>query len=178
MDSIGIAIMQAYSGSKSDLIGFEDIDGIDTFDEVDFLMHFGVGATDNPPGRGSGRYPKGSGEDAYQHAGDFFTRVKRMRQEHPEMSDNEIAPLVGCKNSNDLRTRYTQDLNKFRLERNIKVRQMLDSGMTQQQVANEFGVIESTLRSWLKKSSVERVTRSQELVDSLKDLVKEKGLID
>lgn len=33
----------------------------------DFLMHYGVGPDDNPPGRGSGRYPKGSGERPYQH---------------------------------------------------------------------------------------------------------------
>lgn len=33
----------------------------------DFLQHYGVGPDDNPPGRGSGRYAKGSGKDPYQH---------------------------------------------------------------------------------------------------------------
>ena len=36
------------------------------YDE-DFLEHIGVGWDDNPPGRGSGRYPHGSGEEAYRH---------------------------------------------------------------------------------------------------------------
>lgn len=33
----------------------------------DFLQHYGVGPDDDPPGRGSGRYAKGSGKDPYQH---------------------------------------------------------------------------------------------------------------
>ena len=33
----------------------------------DFLQHYGVGPDDNPPGRGSGRYAKGTGKDPYQH---------------------------------------------------------------------------------------------------------------
>jgi hypothetical protein len=30
------------------------------------IMHFGKGHDDNPPGRGSGRYPWGSGKEAFQ----------------------------------------------------------------------------------------------------------------
>ena len=33
----------------------------------DFLQHYGVGPDDDPPGRGSGRYAKGTGKDPYQH---------------------------------------------------------------------------------------------------------------
>ena len=36
---------------------YEDIDPYDDLFE-DELMHYGVGPVDNPPGRGSGRYPK------------------------------------------------------------------------------------------------------------------------
>lgn len=32
-----------------------------------FLAHYGVGPDDDPPGRGSGRYAKGTGENPYQH---------------------------------------------------------------------------------------------------------------
>ena len=38
-------------------------------DEI--LMHYGVGALDGAPGRGSGRYPLGSGAEPNQHSGDF-----------------------------------------------------------------------------------------------------------
>lgn len=33
----------------------------------DYLAHYGKGHDDNPPGRGSGRYPYGSGERPHQH---------------------------------------------------------------------------------------------------------------
>jgi len=33
----------------------------------DYLEHYGVGPDDNPPGRGSGRYAKGTGERPFQH---------------------------------------------------------------------------------------------------------------
>ena len=38
------------------------------FSEDDYLMHYGVK-------RRSGRYPWGSGDNPYQHSGDFLSRV-------------------------------------------------------------------------------------------------------
>lgn len=42
----------------------------------DELMHYGVGPDDDPPGRGSGRYAKGTGANPYQH--DPAMRKKKM----------------------------------------------------------------------------------------------------
>ena len=36
----------------------------------DILMHYGVGKMEGAPGRGSGRYPLGSGKNPNQHSGD------------------------------------------------------------------------------------------------------------
>ena len=36
-------------------------------DEELYLMHYGRGKEDGAPGRGSGRYPLGSGENPNQH---------------------------------------------------------------------------------------------------------------
>ena len=48
----------------------------------EYIEHIGVGADDNPPGRGSGRYPKGSGKNPYQHetAPDFYNYVKQLEK--------------------------------------------------------------------------------------------------
>ena len=40
----------------------------------DELMHYGTKYH-------SGRYPWGSGEDPYQHDGDFLSRVERLKKE-------------------------------------------------------------------------------------------------
>ena len=42
--------------------------------DTDYLMHYGTKYH-------SGRYPYGSGEDPYQHDGDFLTRVERLRKD-------------------------------------------------------------------------------------------------
>ena len=43
------------------------------------LVHTGVAHDDNPPGRGSGRWAYGSGENPYQHQHDFLTLVNDMK---------------------------------------------------------------------------------------------------
>lgn len=69
------------------------------------LVHYGVSIEDGAPGRGSGRYPKGSGENPYQHdpvynftngmtRSDFLTYVKAL-QADPNLTNNEIALMLG-----------------------------------------------------------------------------------
>ena len=41
--------------------------------QEDILMHYGVK-------RRSGRYPWGSGENPYQHGGDFLSRVEELQR--------------------------------------------------------------------------------------------------
>ena len=41
--------------------------------EEDILMHYGVK-------RRSGRYPWGSGDNPYQHGGDFLARVEELQR--------------------------------------------------------------------------------------------------
>ena len=54
----------------------------------DELMHYGMP-------RRSGRYPWGSGEDPYQHSGDFMNRVNELRKQG--VSEVDIAKMVGCR---------------------------------------------------------------------------------
>ena len=44
----------------------------------DYLMHYGRGHLD---GGHSGRYRWGSGEDPYQHSGDFLSRVEELKKQ-------------------------------------------------------------------------------------------------
>ena len=52
----------------------------------DILMHYGIK-------RRSGRYPWGSGENPYQHSGDFLSRVDELKSQG--MNDTEIARAIG-----------------------------------------------------------------------------------
>ncbi|MBO7453093.1 MAG: hypothetical protein J6U54_22395 [Clostridiales bacterium] len=59
----------------------------------DYLMHSGKAHDENPPGRGSGRYPFGSGKRKHQHAWDLKSRIDKMRAEGKE--PKEIAKELG-----------------------------------------------------------------------------------
>lgn len=52
----------------------------------EILMHYGMP-------RRSGRYPWGSGDNPYQHSGDFLSRVDELKS--LGMSDTEIAKAMG-----------------------------------------------------------------------------------
>ena len=51
----------------------------------DILMHYGVK-------RRSGRYPWGSGENPYQHSGDFLSRVEGLQKDG--LSEKAIAEAL------------------------------------------------------------------------------------
>ena len=61
------------------------------------ILHSGVAHDENPPGRGSGRYAWGTGENPNQHKYDFITEVNRLRKNgYP---DEEIAKILIHPNS-------------------------------------------------------------------------------
>lgn len=142
----------------------------------DCLLHYGVSAKDGAPGRGSGRYPLGSGEDPNQHRGDFASRVKEMRK--AGMSDADIAEACNLKSTSELRARYSTAVNQQRAQRVARARQMLDEGRSQAEVARELGVNESTLRSLLDQRAAERTLAAQKTADFLRAQIAEKGMID
>ena len=77
----------------------------------DMLMHYGTP-------RHSGRYPWGSGENPYQHSGDFLSRVESLKKEG--VSETKIAKMMGM-STTELRapstSRSTEYLPSYRLAR-------------------------------------------------------------
>ena len=53
-----------------------------------YLMHYGMP-------RRSGRYPWGSGEDSYQHSGDFLSRVYELREQNFQYTDDKGKKYTG-----------------------------------------------------------------------------------
>ena len=142
----------------------------------EILMHYGVSAKDGAPGRGSGRYPLGSGEDPNQHRGDFASRVQDLRK--AGMSEKDIVTALGLKSTSELRARYSTAVNEQRTQKIARARQLLDEGRSQAEVAREMGINESTLRSLLDERRAERTQAAQITADFLRAQIEEKGMID
>lgn len=143
-------------------------------DEI--LMHYGVGALDGAPGRGSGRYPLGSGEDPNQHSGDFASRVQELRKSG--MTDSDIVTALNLRSTTQLRAEYSTAVNNRRAARVSRARALLESGKSQGEVAREMGINESTLRSLLNERAAARTSAAKNTADFLRSQVTEKGMID
>ena len=155
---------------------------IDGEDVKEYLMHYGMP-------RRSGRYPWGSGENPFQHSGDFLARVESMRKD-PNFSykdpktgkifkgDTGIAKALGLSTTE---FRVQESLAKTE-RRDILVSQVEDlksKGYNNTEIARKLGFNnESSIRSLLKEDSKARMKQAQATADILKKRVKEVGMID
>lgn len=149
------------------------LSSIDISDE-DWLFHYGVK-------RRSGRYPWGSGEDPYQHSGDFLTRIENLHKKG--MSEKEIADSLGM-STGELRNAKSNAKNEQRrlLVDAAKSLKADDIGATEiaRQLSERFGrnIRESTVRSWFNEDSEKRMNAARNTANFLREQVKEKGMID
>lgn len=141
-----------------------------------YLRHEGVSILDGAPGRGSGRYPLGSGENPNQHSGDFYTRVKQLKKEG--LSETEIAEMMGMKTTR-LRSLYSIAKNERRAQLVARANSLRDDGYSPTEIARIMGYAnESSVRSLLRESSSSRMTAPQRTAEFLRKQIEEKGMID
>lgn len=145
-----------------------------TIDE--FIMHFGVGPDDNPPGRGSGRYPKGSGENPYQHPDTFLDRYNAYVAQG--LTEREIAAEMKLKGSSELRAEVSIAKNEIKNRKKATAVELRDSGLNTYQIADRMGEAEATVRGWLKEDTKAKSTVAQTTANFLKEVVDKKGMVD
>lgn len=139
------------------------------------LYHYGVGADDNPPGRGSGRYPKGSGENPNQHEAWSLNKYRELKENG--LSDTEIAHVFDI-STTQLRAKRSIDVNNERSERISEIQNLKDSGMSTNAIAKQLGMSESTVRNLLTSQLKDRADSTRITADLLKEQVDKKHYID
>lgn len=141
----------------------------------DYLMHEGRSVLDGAPGPGSGRYPRGSGENPHQHDGSFIGMVKKLRSEG--MSEKEICDYFGM-NSSQFRAKLSIESNAKRAADVSRARYLSDKGYGYTEIGRQMGVPESTVRNWLKNTVEERTKKTTNVANALKEAVAEKKYVD
>ena len=155
----------------------------------DYLAHEGVGHDNGPPGRGSGRYAWGSGENPGQHQFDFLSEYSTLRKRG--ISQAEIAKmLLGPKGymkdgtpiwntTTDLRAEIgIQRTAQRRMNMEQASRLLLECNNNISEVARRMGKNESSIRSLLDPVKAERTDRYKETAEMIKKRVEEVGLVD
>lgn len=134
----------------------------------EILMHYGVA-------RRSGRYPWGSGDNPYQHSGDFLSRVEELRKEG--LTDSEIGKALGY-TSTQIRAYSSIAKDERRSLDVARVKSLQSDGLNVSEIARKMGRNESSIRSLLNEDSEARMNKSQKTADFLKKQIDEKGVID
>ena len=136
---------------------------------LDELMHYGVK-------RRSGRYPWGSGDNPYQHSGDFLSRVNELKSQG--LSEKQI-----CETLKMTTTDYRMQVRVANHERRAleadRARSLRDDGLSLNEIAKEMGYAnDSSIRSLLNESTAASKNRARATADILKQELEEKGILD
>ncbi len=136
---------------------------------IDELMHYGMP-------RRSGRYPWGSGDNPYQHSGDFLSRVEELKKEG--LSDLEIAKSMGL-SSTQFRVQKSLAKDERRSVQVSTAKALREKGYSLNEIAEKMGFKnDSSVRTLLKTPSEARTNQAKKTADFLKEQVESKGMLD
>lgn len=135
----------------------------------DMLMHYGMP-------RRSGRYPWGSGDNPYQHSGDFLSRVEELKSQG--LSETEIAKSMGL-TTTQYRTQKSLAKDERRALDVVRARSLREDGKSLNEIAAIMGFSnDSSVRSLLNENSEARMNQARKTADFLKEQIEKKGMID
>ncbi len=135
----------------------------------DILMHYGMP-------RRSGRYPWGSGENPYQHSGDFLSRIEELKKQG--LSEKEIADSFGL-TTTQFRTQKSLAKNERRALEVATAKGLREKGYSLNEIAEKMGYTnDSSIRSLLNEGSELNMNQAQKTADFLRKQIEEKGMID
>lgn len=135
----------------------------------EILMHYGMP-------RRSGRYPWGSGDNPYQHSGDFLSRIDELKKQG--LSDPEIAKSMGL-TTTQYRTQKSLAKDERRSLDVATAKGLIEKGFSLNEIAEKMGYAnDSSVRSLLNENSEARMNQAGKTAEFLKKQVDSKGMID
>ena len=156
--------------------------------EKDLRSYFGITSESNilehyGTKRHSGRYPWGSGDNPYQHSGDFLSRVEELKKKG--LSEKEILETI----NDSLPDEYKMGLTEFRTARQKaghdrkaleydQIRALKDDGLGWKEIGDKIGMSESSVRSKYNNAIGEKASQAEKIAATLKEEVDKKGMID
>ena len=137
--------------------------------EEDILMHYGIK-------RRSGRYPWGSGDNPYQHGGDFLARVEELQR--LGKTEKQIADELHL-STTDLRMQVRVAKHERRALQADRARSLREDGKTLDEIASILGYAnDSSVRALLNENTAANKNKAQATAEILKKELAEKRAID
>ena len=135
----------------------------------EILMHYGVK-------RRSGRYPWGSGDNPYQHSGDFLSRVQELRKQG--LKETDIVKAMGLDSTTQLRVAYSVARNERRRLVVATAKSLQEDGLSPTEIGRKMGINESSVRSLLNEDAARRMNQAEATANTLKQELASKKVID
>lgn len=137
--------------------------------QEDILMHYGVK-------RRSGRYPWGSGENPFQHGGDFLSRVEELQAQGK--SEKEIANELKM-STTDLRMQVRVAKHERRMVLADRAKSLREEGKTLDEITKIMGYNnDSSIRALLNENTASNKNKARQTAERLKLELETKGAID
>ena len=132
----------------------------------------------------SGRYPWGSGDNPYQHSGDFLSRIEELKKQG--LSEKDIVKSI----NDSLPKEYQMSPTEFRVAKRTAIHEKKTSEYDQihklrdedrlgwTEIANQLGMSESSVRSKYAGNADKKAKRAKNIAETLKKEVDKKGMVD
>lgn len=135
----------------------------------DVMIHYGVSVMDGAPGRGSGRYPWGSGDNPKQRTDTFLSRYKEYAGQG--LTEKEIAEKMGT-TTTKLRVQLSYAKSQKRMQMVDQAKSLRKEGKSLNEIAEIMGFDnDSSVRSLLNENAETRMRQSTATADKLKDVL-------
>ena len=135
----------------------------------DILMHYGVK-------RRSGRYPWGSGDNPFQHGGDFLSRVEELQSQGK--SEKQIADELKM-STTDLRMQVRVAKHERRMVLADRAKSLREEGKTLDEIAKIMGYNnDSSVRALLNENTASNKNKARQTAERLRQELAEKGALD
>ena len=142
----------------------------------DVMIHYGVSVMDGAPGRGSGRYPWGSGENPKQRTDTFLSRYNEYAGKG--LTEKEIAGKMGT-TTTKLRVQLSYAKSQKRMQMVDQAKTLRKEGKSLNEIAEIMGFDnDSSVRSLLNENAETRMRQSTATADKLRELIQDKGFLE
>lgn len=142
----------------------------------DVMIHYGVSVMDGAPGRGSGRYPWGSGENPNQRTDTFLSRYREYAGQG--LTEKEIAEKMGT-TTTKLRVQLSYAKSQKRMQMVDQAKTLRKEGKSLNEIAEIMGFDnDSSVRYLLNENAETRMRQSTATADKLRELIQDKGFLE
>lgn len=153
------------------------LDNIFDANEESYLMHYGVAYNEDPPGRGSGRYAHGSGDNPFQRDTSLAGNVHKLNKVQG-LSMGETAKALGFQSTVDLRQALSMENDRRKAFLLKSVPELNEKGLSRKEIGERLGISQSSVNNYLNADRTVQTHRTNNVAEVLRAEVDKKHYID